>query len=271
MDVLREVRCIGLQLNLYDKKLQITDKNIRNYGDIYMRDDCPMKENPICIDCELDCFRKPLEAEAIFYEQKIQELEKIGRELMKDLPLWRDWIQKYVKGAGVGLTLRILGYLDFNKAKHPSSFWAFAGYTSEARKTQRYNHSLKGLCVRQAMSFLGIRSITPAFIANPEPRLDGGYARFFKMIRAKADEKYPDWTRRHKLFHAMSVMMKLYLSHIFIVHNFLTNNIASVHYAAAHLGHDYIYMPVIDAKEKPDWWHDLAKEYVKMGIKPVEI
>ena len=251
----------------------MTDKHLKNYGLEYTHPECPFKEEPKCYECDISvCFRKPIEKEKIDYDAKITKLEKVGRRLLREIPLYRDWIKPYVKGAGDGLTLRILGWLDFDRAKHPSSFWAYAGYTEQARKTQKFNHTLKGLCVRQAMSFLGIRRITPGFIANPNPKLDGGYARFFKMIRNKADQKYPDWTRRHKLMHSMAVMMKLYLSHIFIVHNFMMNNIAAVHYAVAHLGADYIYLPVIDnTDEPPRWWDQLAEEYRKMKIKPVKI
>ena len=270
---LKAIQRIGKQLCLYDKKLQITEKHNKNYGEEYRHPECPFKDELRCFECNIDfCFRKPIENEIILYRAKITKLEKIGMKILKEIPLWDDWLRPYVKGVGPRLTLRLFGWLDFDKAKHPSSFWAFAGYTEQARKTQKFNHTLKGICVRQAMSFLGIRSVTPAFIANPNPKLDGGYARFFRKIRNEADEKYPNWTRKHKLMHSMAVMMKLYLAHIFIVQNFMENDIAAVHYAAAHLGSDYIYLPVIDGTDDPpEWWKALAEEYKKMRIKPVKI
>ena len=272
---LKAIQRLGKILCLLEKKYQITNKHKKNYQSEHTHPNCPFREDEgiKCYECEVPfCFMRLVENDVIAHRSKIAKLEKIGQKLLKEVPLWEDWLRPYVKGVGHGLTLRLLGWLDFDRAKHPSSFWAYAGYTTEARKKQKYNHTLKGVCVRQAMSFLGIRRITPAFIANPTPRLDGGYARFFKMVRNKANEKYPDWTRRHKLMHSMAVMMKLYLAHLFIVQNFMENNIAAVHYAVAHLGEDYIYMPVIDnTDEPPRWWDQLAEEYRKMKVKPVRI
>jgi hypothetical protein len=252
-EVLKEIRQVGLSLVRYDRLRQMTIKHLEVWDHVYN-----------------EKYRYPIESEAAFFDHKINELERIGRYLLKELPLWTEWL-KDVKGIGPGLTLRLLGYLDFNKAKHPSSFWAYAGYTDTSTKTQKFNHTLKGICIKTAMSILGIRTISPTFIANPEPRRNCGYARFFKMVRRQADNKYPDWTRRHKLFHSMRVMMKKFLVDLFVVYHWLENNVATVHYAVAQLGHDYIYLPVIDKDEKPEWWIKLKEEYKKMGIRPVEV
>jgi len=70
---------------------------------------------------------------------------------------------------------------------------------------------------------------------------------------------------------------KVLLAHAYIVEDFLRRGVANLHYAAAYLAkddyckHGYIYMPVIDKSEKPNWWYQLWEAYEKIGIKPVEV
>ena len=173
LEVEREIKSVGLSLAYYDKQFQRNAKFLQNHGE-------KLKEK----------YRHPIEVENQFYATKINELEREGRKLFKEWDLWTEWLQ-HVKGVGVGLTLRIFGFLDFEKAKHISSFWKFCGFVSSGK--QDFNHTVKGYLIRQGMAFLGLRSIKPyCYSEKFTPRLDGKYAQFFLRFRRQADERYPD-------------------------------------------------------------------------------
>jgi len=255
-EVLKEIRSIGLSISYYEQQLQKNAKFLENYGE-------RIKEK----------YLHSIAVENDFYQNKLIELEREGKKVLKEWDVWNEWLQ-HVKGVGVNLTLKILGYLDFDKAKHISSFWKFCGFTADSNKKQDYNHTVKGYLVRQGMSFLGIlgTGIKPFHYSEKfQPRVNGKYAKFFLKHRKLADEKYPNWTKPHKFYHAMRVMIKKYLADLFVVYHWFRNNKAVVTYAVQHLGKDYQYLPFIDKVQEPEWLLRLRAEYESMGVKALTI
>ena len=255
-EVLKKIRAIGLLLIHYYKKEQMTAMFYQSWKNVF-------KSEP-----ELDeCIQNEIEV----YKLNIADLEKQGEKLLKKLPLWTEWL-RYVNGVGVSLTLRILGIIDFDKAPTISSVWKHFGL---APNTTQYSRTAKGLIYKQVLSFLGLLpyGLTPAFISNPKPRRNGGYARYFMREYERVNQKHPEWNNKRKILHSMRLTGKLFLSNLFVVYHWLKGCKGDIllHYASKHLNHNWIYMPVIDKEDKPDWWLELKKEYEKMGLKPVVI
>jgi len=115
-----------------------------------------------------------------------------------------------LKGIKQILAARIISMIDIEKAQTVSALWRYAGYgvvNGQAEKPKKgeklhYNKRLKKACYVIGTSFLKCKS----------PYSD---------IYYKAKEYYkthrPDWTKAHVHYAAMRKMIKLFLSHLWVV------------------------------------------------------
>jgi len=271
--ILSELRQIGISYVHYEKKLKSTRMFLSSKRE-------KLSEKYI----------KPLEDEVKFYEFKLNELLALAAELFEEFPLWTEWLS-YVKGFSLPQFLKLIAFVDFEKARHPSSIWMYLGIVDPTPLPEkiidpntgkeviikdangrliRYNRAAKSALFIQGISFLGWN---PSFwnrLVNKPPRINGGYARLYSRFRNATDQKHPDWSATHRFLDALRKMLKVYTAHLFIVYCWLEYKIAEVHYAVAKLHQNYIYMPVIDSDEKPEWWWKLREKYIEAGVKPVE-
>jgi hypothetical protein len=272
--ILAEIKQIGTCYIHYESKLQSTKSFLRKKGE-------QLSEKYV----------KPLEDEIAFYEYKLNELAALAADAYQELPLWTEW-HYYVKGTSPICLLKLLALIDFNKVSHPSSIWMYAGIVDPKPLPEkiydptlgkevplkdpvtgrliRYNRTVKSTLFLQALSFIGHPPNLWRWMVNKPPRFNGGYARLYTKFRAATDQKHPDWTATRRYYDALRKVMKVYTAHLYIVYSWFEYKIAEVHYAVAKLHHNYIYMPVFDAPEKPEWWWKLREEYIRAKVKPIE-
>jgi len=228
--------------------------------------------------------------------------------------LWHEWM-KHVEGWGPVLATAFISTFDINKAKSPSSYWAYAGLIVKDGRAVRRKKGEKTIGNPKAKTLVFL-------IVDSLVKKKGGYRRLYERFREKEesekkrfksipaedlDDYYLGWrlidediilTRKNlekirKEYKGKTITLevpskvrklrayrktgKVLLAHAYIVEDFFRRGVANLHYAAAYLAkkeyheHGYIYMPVIDKPEKPDWWYELWEAYEKIKIKPVEI
>jgi hypothetical protein len=114
-----------------------------------------------------------------------------------------------VKGIGPLLAAKIVALIDIHESPHVSSLWRFAGYGVSEGKADRpisgqplvYNQRLKSMMFVIGQSLLKTRSP-------------------YAAIYYEAKEYYEnnrDWSKLHRHLAAMRKMIKLYLSHLWII------------------------------------------------------
>lgn len=197
----------------------------------------------------------------------IVEIQRIASKLVKEEPIYANWLH-YVKGVGISHALSLYGYIDFNKAKTVSSVWTYGGLVN----TDTYSREFKGALIRIGMSLLGIRKITPATYTRYEFPRGGKYAKYFVYRRKEADTKYPDWTNKHRFWHAMRMMLKMFTAHYFIVYKWLYEKEAYIPYPIKLVlegklnSHKHLYLPFVDTYLNLEWLTALENEYIKIGV-----
>jgi len=271
-ELLNELKCIGWNLVRYEKLYQGTLSFLRDTAKKF-------GENLTSVDELIDFFSnkkyfKPVVDELRFFAYKLDELTDIGSKCLSEYEPYSKWLQ-FVKGVSISQLIKMLAYIDFNKAKHPSSIWKYARLVDPnvlpKEERGKGNRELKRAIFLQGLSFLGHPPHLWLRMVNKPPRLDGGYARLYAKFRAETDKKHSDWVANRRYRDALRKMMKVFIAHLYIVHYYLYHEIVEVHYAVAKLHQNYIYMPVIDKGGKPEWWHSLRDEYLKMKVKPIEV
>lgn len=174
------------------------------------------------------------------WNQRFDELEKeiehdITRAVRKEKifkPL------SSLKGIGPMLSAQIISMVDITRAAHISSLWRYAGYgvNSDGERDRPikgeplvYNIRLKTSCYKVATQFMKNK--------NKE----------YRAIYDKAKEFYsttkPDWTPGHCDAAAKRKMIKLFLSHLWLVWRELEGLPTSEPYAHAYQNHTHIKTP----------------------------
>lgn len=197
----------------------------------------------------------------------ITDIQRIASKLVKEEPIYANWLH-YVKGVGISHSLMLYGYIDFERAKTVSSIWTYGGLVN----TNNYSREFKGVLIRIGMSLLGIRKIVPATYTKYEFPRGGKYAKYFAYRRKESDVKYPDWTKPHRFWHSMRMMLKLFTAHYFIVYKWFYEGEAYIPYPIKLIlegklnGHKHIYLPFVDTYKDLDWLNALDSEYRKLGV-----
>ena len=195
------------------------------------------------------------------------EIQRLASKLVKYEPVYSEWLH-YVKGIGISHALTLYGYVDFDKAKTVSSIWTFGGLVN----VQKYSREFKGALIRIGMSLLGIRSITPSTFTKYKFDRGGKYARYFEFRRKESDDKYPDWTKPHKFWHSMRLMLKMFTAHYFIVYKWLYEGVAYIPYPVKLAlegkvdGHKHLYLPFVDTFKELEWLSSLEREYRRLNV-----
>ncbi len=251
-----------------------------------------------------------------FIKERAEIMQKLERDLnkkigffLKGVKLYSNWLS-YVKGIGPVLSGKLLRYIDFDKAKHVSSLYSYAGLlvdeNGRAIKLRHgigagYNPRVKATLYLIGTSFEktgrgGYRRLYNEFKAQEIQRakvtIDAkdainyvGYiyngkaitkAMANKIAKEESGEIVVERTKAHIRMRTLRKVEKVFLAHLFIVHEWLYIHRVEVHYQG--LKDKWVYMPVLDVKDedlitdpKLSWWNELKDAYVDEGIKPVVI
>ena len=251
-----------------------------------------------------------------FMKEKAKAMQKIEKDLQKEMlillkgvKLYNNWLI-YVRGIGSTLAGKLLRYIDFDKAKHVSSLYAYAGLlVDENGKAMKWKHGeklnfnpkFKTTLYLVGVSFekngKGYRKLYDEFkrqeLQRAKLQIEAkdvvnyvGYLYNGKPITKKKAEKIAkeekgeievERTKAHIRMRTIRKVEKVFLAHLFIVHEWMYVNRAEVHYQG--LKDKWIYMPIIDLSpedmqvryDELSWWHSLKDKYTEMGIKPVVV
>lgn len=173
------------------------------------------------------------------WEDRFLELEKEAdkdiRSLCKHIEIIDYMIE--VKGVGPLLSAKVVSMIDIERASTVSALWKYAGYAvnkdgerDRPVKGEKlsYNKRLKTTCYLVGESF--IKSNSP-----------------YRAIYDNAKEFYtntkPDWTKLHCHHAAIRKMLKLWLSHLWIIWRELEGLPVTMPYAHEKLGHEHYMKP----------------------------
>ena len=115
-----------------------------------------------------------------------------------------------VKGIGTMLAVKVAALIDIERADTVSALWKYAGYgvTEGARdrlekgEKAPYNIRLKTNCFLVGESFI---------------KCNSPYRRLYDEAKAFYETAHPDWTPGHRHNAARRKMIKLWLSHLWVI------------------------------------------------------
>jgi hypothetical protein len=136
-----------------------------------------------------------------------KDLDGALLDLADDMPIIDLMVR--VKGVGPTLAIKVASMIDISRARHVSSLWKYAGYgvTDGERdrlkkgETSPYNTRLKTACYLVGSSMLKCNSPYRAIYDEAK--------KFYLNNR--------DWTKGHCHLAAMRKMIKVWLSHLWLV------------------------------------------------------
>lgn len=154
---------------------------------------------------------------------------------VKEHPVY-PWLDA-VKGIGPGLSGALLAPIDIHRANSISALWRYAGQgvNSEGQRDRPtkgkklpYNANLKKTCYLIGTSFMR---------AGSPYRAEYDTAKEFYTVNR------PDWTKGHCDMAAKRRMIKMFLSHLWVVWRDVEGLPLSAPYASSQLRHDGIVPP----------------------------
>lgn len=147
------------------------------------------------------------------WQERFDALEKEAdqdiADLVGDEPIVEQLIR--IKGIGRLLAAKLVCSIDITKADTVSALWRYAGYgvngdgqRERPTKGERlhYNVRLKTTCYLVAVSFL---------------RANSPYRTVYDQARAYYLENRPEWTKAHQHQASLRKMIKVFLSHLWVV------------------------------------------------------
>lgn len=172
-----------------------------------------------------------------YIERILQKFEELEEDITASLCDFYDEmpiVERMIKVKGVGkvLGLKVASMIDIRRADTVSALWRYAGYGVVDGKAERprkgeklhYNKRLKTTCYLIGQSFL--RSNSP-------------YRRIYDVEKAKYESR-EGWTKMHSHLAAMRKMIKLWLSHLWLVWREMEGLPTSAPYIAADPHHTII-------------------------------
>jgi hypothetical protein len=166
---------------------------------------------PHCLSAESVPHPKNTENLELLLAQ-VQLSEKLARKQLEQmvtaLPVW-DWA-KDVKGLGAISIGRIMGRTDFSRVRSVSAMWSHFGYGLKNGQPQRKR-------VGEKIDYDPKAKVSAYLMGQCLMRAKGPYYELYLRFRREADEKHPDWTDAHRHAHAMRLMVKVALAHIYEV------------------------------------------------------
>lgn len=188
---------------------------------------------------------------AIHFAGRFQDIEDELTALIKltieEHEMW-PWLDQ-VKGIGPGLAAQLVAFVDIEKAPTISSLWKFAGQAVNNKgeadrrvKGQKleYNAKLKRSCYLVEESFM--RSSSP-------------YRRIYDEAKEQYLRTRPDWTPKHIDMACKRKMVKVFLSHMWLVWRHVRGLPIGTPYAQGVLGHEHIHQPWDFVKGYDYSWH----------------
>jgi len=166
---------------------------------------------------------------------------KIERELLGEIMLYSENIpivniMAQVKGVSLPMAVKVVSLVKIEKSPSVSSLWRFAGYgvtngkAERLRKGEKLHFSvrLKGLCWQIADSMKKCES--------PYMVIYNDTVEYYTYHRLK-------WDMEHVHSAANRKMIKVWLSHLWLIWRKLDGLGVSKPYPDAILGHEHIYSP----------------------------
>ncbi len=256
---------------MFVEKLELLNE-LRRLGALHYRYETKIRQDNMWLKGKnwLNELKEVVENEIGYYEAQKKDIEKRARELLAEFEFYRNWFV-HLEGNSPKMLIQMLGFIDWDKVKHPSTLHAYCGLvTPESEHFVKHNRKFKAIVYLQGLSFLGFPPALYKRMVNKEPKRGGGYARLYTEFRKLADRDHPDWNATRRFMEAFRKTCKVYLTHLYVVMQFLDFGRVEYHYTAQ--DHGYSYMPPYDRlNEKPDWLKELEVEYMKRGIKPAYI
>ena len=152
------------------------------------------------------------------------------KETVKSVPVYQEWL-KGVKGIGPCFGAGLIAYIQTPERFHTiSSLWTYSGYgingdgTIQRRKKgekANWNPQLKTLVWKIGNSFI---------------KTKGAYRDLYETVRAEYDAKWPEESDGHRLNAARRKMVKIFMSHLWLVWRELEGLPVSQPYVLSHLG-----------------------------------
>lgn len=169
---------------------------------------------------------------------RFQELEnELDKDIAKEVK-GNELVDRMTKVKGVGdiLAAKVISMIDISRADTVSSLWRYAGYGLTDGERDRptkgeklvYNKRLKTTCYLVGGSFL---------------KCNSPYRRIYDDAREYYEANRPDWTKAHQHNAAMRKMIKLWLSHLWLIWRQVEGLDTRAPYVQDRLGHTHIYSP----------------------------
>lgn len=193
----------------------------------------------------IDEMLKQLEEAKLMEKRSKDQLNNI---IGKDL-IYKEFISK-VKGLNVMSMARLLYYFGHcEKAKYPSSLWAYAGYTPNSKHVKGESSNFNTHC-RVEMFKIGKNLIRSNFIRddiNPEKKWPGRYrvvydtekARQVKLMETDPEGYYSPKRLGHADMRAIRKMVKKLLLDYYVVCKTMTGQEVSKPYVIEKMGHTH--------------------------------
>lgn len=171
------------------------------------------------------------------FENTENEIDDDIKDMCKNYPIIDEMIK--VKGLGLMLSAKIVAMVDINRADSVSAMWRYCGYGVIDGKRERpvkgeklhYNSRLKTTLYNVAGSFLK---------CNSSYRLVYDRAKAY-YEETKADDK--EWTKGHIHLASMRKMIKVFLSHLWLVWRTMEQLETNKPYVHDVLKHTHYYAP----------------------------
>lgn len=151
------------------------------------------------------------EALMTYWYEQFSALEADADEQIQEAAASHPIIEQAVevKGAGFITLAKIVAHIDIRRANTISALWRYAGLAVVDGKAERLKKGEKAHFNRDlktAVYLLGTQ-----FLKANSP-----YRQIYDEAKAGYEEKKPDWTNGHRHLAAMRVMMKVFLSHLWL-------------------------------------------------------
>lgn len=180
--------------------------------------------------------------------EREEELAKDIKAYAKDHPLWWNFAS-HVKGIGELLFGKIVMALDesvgIHNFRYPSALWRWCGLavvelpdkskiaqtrvTGELAKEWKFDRDIRRFLYQLAECFV---------------RNGGVYREHYERFRENSEKAHPDWNPGHHHNHAMRLVAKLFLAHLWEEARKLYGLPVHQPYAMEKLGHKTYYAPV---------------------------
>ena len=225
-----------------------------------------------------------------------KKITKRIEKILSGLSIYKEWMQ-YIKGLGPVLAAKVITTFRID-VPYPSCLYSYAGLKPNAvkRRGVKANYNPKAA----AVAYL---------VGESFKKTGGGYKKLYKhfvesvtskskrIIKAKDITNYIGWiyngetitkekakrleklgdekieierTKIHILKLARRKVSQVFLVHYWTVGRILAGMEITEPYHVK-LGHNYVILPVIDAKYRPQWWYKLKKWYESRGIQTYDI